>query len=130
MDEQRISGVKLGDDHSIAADLIVADGRNYSAASKLGSRATVLTDILWFKLADSPRFEAENVFVNSYGRHGFGLFSGRRAISRWAGRSMRMPHRLEAASRWSELCLAAPFHVMGINPAQISFTQRGNGSTR
>jgi len=36
--EQRISGVKLGDDHSIAADLIVgADGQFHCSAAKLGS---------------------------------------------------------------------------------------------
>jgi len=64
--EQRISGVKLGDDHSIAADLIVgADGRNSIVRQRANLALEVPNfDILWFKLADSPRFEAENVFYS------------------------------------------------------------------
>jgi 2-polyprenyl-6-methoxyphenol hydroxylase-like FAD-dependent oxidoreductase len=79
--EQRISGVKLGDDRSIAADLIVgADGRNSIVRQRANlalEQQSQHFDILWFKLADSPRFEAENVFYSIlHGRHGFGLFRG------------------------------------------------------
>jgi len=58
--DQRISGVKLGDDRSIAADLVFgADGHNScSAATNLPlEQQSQSFDILWFKLADSPRFE-------------------------------------------------------------------------
>jgi 2-polyprenyl-6-methoxyphenol hydroxylase-like FAD-dependent oxidoreductase len=79
--DQRVSGVKLGDDRSICADLVIgADGRN----SILRQRANLPLeqqsqsfDILWFKLADIPRFESENIFYSIlHGRHGFGLFRG------------------------------------------------------
>jgi 2-polyprenyl-6-methoxyphenol hydroxylase-like FAD-dependent oxidoreductase len=59
----RVSGVKLGDDRTISANLVIgADGRN----SVVRQRANIpleqqsgIFDILWFKLADSPRFESE-----------------------------------------------------------------------
>jgi len=61
--------VKLGDDHSIAADLIVgADGRNSIVRQRANlalEQQSQHFDILWFKLADSPRFEAENVFYST-----------------------------------------------------------------
>lgn len=79
--ERRVSGVKLGDERSICADLVIgADGRN----SILRQRANLPLeqqsqsfDILWFKLADIPRFESENIFYSIlHGRHAFGLFRG------------------------------------------------------
>lgn len=79
--DQRVSGVKLGDDRSISADLVIgADGRN----SILRQRANLSLeqqsqsfDILWFKLPDISRFESENIFYSIlHGRHAFGLFRG------------------------------------------------------
>lgn len=79
--DQRISGVKLGDDRSIAADLVIgADGRNSLVRQRANlplEQQSQSFDILWFKLADRPRFESENVFYSIlHGRHGFGLFRG------------------------------------------------------
>ncbi len=77
--DQRISGVKLGDDRSIAADLVIgADGRNSIVRQRANlplEQQSQSFDILWFKLADNPRFESENVFYSIvHGRHAFGLF--------------------------------------------------------
>jgi 2-polyprenyl-6-methoxyphenol hydroxylase-like FAD-dependent oxidoreductase len=77
--ENRISGVKLGDGRMIAADLVIgADGRN----SVVRQRANLALnqdaqsfDILWFKLPSSPQFAKENVFYAILkGREGFGAF--------------------------------------------------------
>jgi 2-polyprenyl-6-methoxyphenol hydroxylase-like FAD-dependent oxidoreductase len=77
--EQRVSGVSLGDDRSISANLVIgADGRN----SVIRQRANLPLeqqsgsfDVLWFKLADSERFESENIFYSIVrDRHAFGLF--------------------------------------------------------
>lgn len=79
--EQRVSGVKLGDDRSICADLVIgADGRNSIVRQRANlhlEQQSQSFDILWFKLADIPRFESENIFYSIlHGRHGFGLFRG------------------------------------------------------
>lgn len=79
--DQRVSGVKLGDERSIRADLVIgADGRN-SIVRQRGNlqieQQSQSFDILWFKLADSPRMKSENVFYSIInGRHTFGLFRG------------------------------------------------------
>lgn len=77
----RISGVKLGNDRRLEADLVIgADGRNSIVRQRANlplEQESQRFDVLWFKLADSPRFEAENVFYSILrGRHGFGLFRG------------------------------------------------------
>jgi len=75
-----------GDDRSIAADLVFgADGNSLVRRANLPlEQQSQSFDILWFKLADSPRFESENVFYSIlHGRHGFGLFRGSEGISRW-----------------------------------------------
>ncbi len=77
--EQRVCGVKLGDERSIYADLVIgADGRNSLVRQRANlslEQQSQSFDILWFKLADSPRFESENVFYSIlHGSHGFGLF--------------------------------------------------------
>ncbi len=79
--EQRVSGVKLGDDRSISADLVIgADGRNSIVRQRANiplEQQSQSFNILWFKLADSPRFESENVFYSILnGHHAFGLFRG------------------------------------------------------
>lgn len=78
---QRVSGVKLSDERSIRADLVIgADGRNSIVRQRANLQIEQQSqnfDILWFKLADSPRFESENVFYSILnGRHAFGLFRG------------------------------------------------------
>ena len=78
---QRVSGVKLSDERSIRADLVIgADGRNSIVRQRANlqiEQQSQSFDILWFKLADSPRFESENVFYSILnGRHAFGLFRG------------------------------------------------------
>lgn len=75
----RVSGVSLGDDRTLMADLVIgADGRNSvvrQCANLEFIQQTKPFDILWFKLADSPRFEAENVFYSILqDQHAFGLF--------------------------------------------------------
>ncbi|MDV2990807.1 MAG: 6-methylpretetramide 4-monooxygenase [Chroococcidiopsis sp. SAG 2025] len=76
--DERISGVKLGSGE-IYADLVVAaDGRNsivrQQAHLSLEQKSQSF-DILWFKLADSPHFDSENIFYSILqGHHAFGLF--------------------------------------------------------
>jgi 2-polyprenyl-6-methoxyphenol hydroxylase-like FAD-dependent oxidoreductase len=77
--DRRVSGVKLGDDRSICANLVIgADGRNSVVRQRANlplEQQSGSFDILWFKLADSPRFESENVFYSIVrDRHAFGLF--------------------------------------------------------
>jgi 2-polyprenyl-6-methoxyphenol hydroxylase-like FAD-dependent oxidoreductase len=77
--EQRVSGVKLGDDRSIYANLVIgADGRNSLVRQRANlplEQQSGSFDVLWFKLADSPRFESENIFYSIVrARYAFGLF--------------------------------------------------------
>ncbi len=77
--DRGVSGVKLGDDRSICANLVIgADGRNSVVRQRANlplEQQSGSFDILWFKLADSPRFESENVFYSIVrDRHAFGLF--------------------------------------------------------
>lgn len=76
---QRVSGVKLNEERSIPANLVIgADGRN----SIVRQRANLSLDqksqsfnILWFKLANSPVFDSENIFYSILsGRHAFAVF--------------------------------------------------------
>jgi 2-polyprenyl-6-methoxyphenol hydroxylase-like FAD-dependent oxidoreductase len=68
--DHRVSGVKLGDDRSISANLVIgADGRNSVVRQRanLPLEATVRSfDILWFKLADSERFESRIYFIRLF----------------------------------------------------------------
>jgi 2-polyprenyl-6-methoxyphenol hydroxylase-like FAD-dependent oxidoreductase len=77
----RVTGVKLSDGRSMSADLVIgADGRN----SPVRQRANISLEqkynsfnILWFKLADNPLFESENVFYGILqGRHALTIFRG------------------------------------------------------
>ncbi|MBD2353129.1 FAD-dependent monooxygenase [Tolypothrix sp. FACHB-123] len=79
--EQRVSGVKLNNERCIDADLVIgADGRN----SIVRQRANLLLqhydktfDVLWFKVANSPDFQIENIFYSILnGDRAFGLFAG------------------------------------------------------
>lgn len=79
--EERVSGVKLADERSINADLVIgADGRN----SLVRQRANLelqhydkTFDVLWFRLANSPDFPPENIFYSILsGDRAFGLFAG------------------------------------------------------
>jgi 2-polyprenyl-6-methoxyphenol hydroxylase-like FAD-dependent oxidoreductase len=79
--EERVCGVKLGDGRSISADLVIgADGRNSIVRQRANlplEEQSQSFDILWFKLADSPHFESENVFYSILnGRHAFAVFQG------------------------------------------------------
>ena len=79
--EQRVRGVKLNDERTIDADLVIgADGRN----SLVRQRANLTLkhysktfDVLWFKLANSPALGLENIFYSVVnGSNVFGLFQG------------------------------------------------------
>jgi 2-polyprenyl-6-methoxyphenol hydroxylase-like FAD-dependent oxidoreductase len=75
----RVSGVVLGDRREILADLVIgADGRNSIVRQKANLSLQVEPtsfNILWFKLASSPQFEAENVFYSIVrGDDAFGVF--------------------------------------------------------
>jgi 2-polyprenyl-6-methoxyphenol hydroxylase-like FAD-dependent oxidoreductase len=77
--DDRVSGVKLGDGRAIAADLVIgADGRNSVVRQRVNlalNQAAQSFDILWFKLPTSPQFAKENVFYAILkGREGFGAF--------------------------------------------------------
>lgn len=76
---ERVSGVRVGGDRTLTADLVIGtDGRNSLLRQKANlslEQQSKTFDILWFKLADSPQFEAENVFYSIVqGKHAFGLF--------------------------------------------------------
>ncbi len=77
-DHDRVSGVKLGNGQTIAADLVIgADGRNSIVRQKAHltlNQAAQKFDILWFKLPSSPSF-TENVFYSILrDRDAFGVF--------------------------------------------------------
>ena len=79
--DDRVVGVVLNDDRQIGADLVIgADGRNSIVRDKANltlATAAQSYDILWFKLASSAPFEAENIFYSVLaGDAGFGLFLG------------------------------------------------------
>lgn len=76
---ERVTGVKLSDGRTIAADLVVGtDGRNSivrQRANLLLEQAPQDFDILWFKLPTSPRLTSENIFYAMVrGRNAFGWF--------------------------------------------------------
>lgn len=76
---ERVSGVRVGGDRRLTADLVIGtDGRNSLLRQKANlplEQQSKNFDILWFKLADSPQFEAVNVFYSVVqGQHAFGLF--------------------------------------------------------
>ncbi len=78
-ENDRAIGVILGDDRQIDAKLIIgADGRSSIVRQKAKlplNRQTQNFDILWFKLASSTEFAAENIFYSILcGHDGFGLF--------------------------------------------------------
>ncbi|AFZ31188.1 FAD dependent oxidoreductase [Gloeocapsa sp. PCC 7428] len=78
---QRVSGVKLSDGRYINADLVIGtDGRNSIVRQRANlalEQQSHSFDILWFKLADSPRFASENIFYSIVcDRYAFGLFRG------------------------------------------------------
>jgi 2-polyprenyl-6-methoxyphenol hydroxylase-like FAD-dependent oxidoreductase len=77
----RVAGVILGDNREIAADLVIgADGRNSIVRQQANlslQQAATSFNILWFKLASSPEFEAENAFYSIVrGDDAFGVFRG------------------------------------------------------
>ncbi|MBW4556870.1 MAG: FAD-dependent monooxygenase [Trichormus sp. ATA11-4-KO1] len=81
---QRVVGVVLSDGRQISADLVIgADGRNSIVRERAGLklvRQPKNIDILWFKLAASPKFADDNVFrtiVN--GDRAFSIFHGAEA---------------------------------------------------
>ena len=78
---ERVSGVKLGDGRAISADIVVgADGRNSIVRQRANlslEQEAQSFDILWFTLPTSPQFASENVFYSLLcGRQGFGVFQG------------------------------------------------------
>jgi 2-polyprenyl-6-methoxyphenol hydroxylase-like FAD-dependent oxidoreductase len=79
--KDRVAGVQLADGRQILADLVIGtDGRNSVVRQRANlsiNTAAQDFDILWFKLANSPSFAAENVFHSVLqGRHAFGVFQG------------------------------------------------------
>lgn len=76
---ERVAGIKLSDGRELVADLVIGtDGRNSVVRQKAGlalEQQSQSFDILWFKLADHPRFESENVFYSILqDRNALGLF--------------------------------------------------------
>lgn len=76
---QRVVGVRLAGDRELRADVVIGtDGRNSTVRQQaeltLESQSHRF-NILWFKLADAPLFQSENVFYSILrDRHAFGLF--------------------------------------------------------
>jgi 2-polyprenyl-6-methoxyphenol hydroxylase-like FAD-dependent oxidoreductase len=110
--DHRVIGVKLGDDRSLAADLVIgADGRHslVRQQSQLAlEQQSQGFDILWFKLADSPLFEPETVFYSIVSdRHAFGLFRSSEGHLQ-VGWSLYEHSSLDwKHANWSELFAAA-----------------------
>lgn len=78
-DNQRVVGVKLSDKRNLDADIVIGtDGRNSIVRQRADLQLAQKShsfDILWFKLADSPRFASENVFYSIVDdHHAFGVF--------------------------------------------------------
>lgn len=78
-DGSRVAGVQLGDNRLLMSDLVIGtDGRNSVVRQRAQlplEQQSHSFDILWFKLADSPRLQSENVFYSILqGRDAFGLF--------------------------------------------------------
>lgn len=78
---QRVAGVVLSDGREFAADLVIgADGRSSLVRQRIGLelvRQPKNVDILWFKLAASPEFAADNVFRTILnGDRAFSIFHG------------------------------------------------------
>ena len=75
---ERVAGVKLSSGDLFADLVVAADGRNSIVRQRANlslKQKSQSFDILWFKLADSPRFESENIFYSIIrDRHAFGLF--------------------------------------------------------
>lgn len=82
--ENRVTGVRLTDDRTIAADLVIgADGRASAMRQKAGLTLETQPksiDVLWFKLPAPPSYAADNRFctVVKKGRV-FSLFHGAEA---------------------------------------------------
>ncbi|BAZ09364.1 putative monooxygenase, FAD-binding protein [Calothrix sp. NIES-4071] len=78
--DDRVAGVKLSDGREIFADLVIgADGRNSVIRQRAGlhlEKQPKDIDILWFKLADSPKFIENTFYAVSNGDKSFGLFHG------------------------------------------------------
>jgi len=79
--DERVCGVKLSDERSISADLVIgADGRNSIVRQRANlaiEQQSQTFNILWFKLPDSQLFESENVFyLILNGDRAFSLFRG------------------------------------------------------
>ena len=80
----RVSGVKLGKEQEIKADLVIAaDGRNSVVRQKAGLHLKKFSsniDILWFELAKDESTDwlnSANIFYSILqDRYGFGLFQG------------------------------------------------------
>ncbi|MDY6783125.1 MAG: FAD-dependent monooxygenase [Cyanobacteriota bacterium] len=80
-DEERVTGVQLGDGREITAELVIgADGRNSVVRQRAGLKLDQQPknwDVLWFKLADSARFVEDNVFhAVANGDRSFAIFHG------------------------------------------------------
>ncbi|MBE9018006.1 FAD-dependent monooxygenase [Chroococcidiopsidales cyanobacterium LEGE 13417] len=108
----RVSGVKLGSGE-IYADLVVAaDGRNSIVRQRANlslEQKSQSFDILWFKLADSPHFESENIFYSILqGHHAFGLFCSSEGNLQlgWALRD-RDSVNWKQVDDWSEILASA-----------------------
>jgi 2-polyprenyl-6-methoxyphenol hydroxylase-like FAD-dependent oxidoreductase len=127
--EGRVTGVKLADGQSIAADLVIgADGRNSIVRQQANlalDQAEQNFDILWFKLPTHPRFQAENVFYSILcGRDGFGVFQGSEGELQ-VGWSVHRDEPEQATVNWGEkLASASPDWLAG------HFRQHADGIDR
>lgn len=77
----RVAGMKLANGREIPAEVVIgADGRNSIIRQRAGlklERQPKSMDVLWFKLAASPRFVDENVFYAiGDGENAFAVFHG------------------------------------------------------
>jgi 2-polyprenyl-6-methoxyphenol hydroxylase-like FAD-dependent oxidoreductase len=108
----RVSGVKLSSDDFVADLVVGADGRNSAVRQRANlslEQQSQSFDLLWFKLADSPRFESENIFYSIlHGHHAFGLFRSSEGNLQlgWALRD-RDSMNWKQVDDWSEILASA-----------------------
>jgi 2-polyprenyl-6-methoxyphenol hydroxylase-like FAD-dependent oxidoreductase len=106
----RVVGVILNDRRQIDADLVIgADGRNSIVRTKANlplQKSAQRYDILWFKRASTPQFEAENIFYSVLaGSDGFGLFVGAEGQLQvgWSLHQEPQGGNINIARKWQQL---------------------------
>lgn len=122
----RVCGVQLANGRSMEADLVIgADGRRSVVRQKadlLLQEFAAPFNLLWFKLADHPRFAQENVFYSILkDEHAFGLFRSSEGHLQ-LGWTLRDPAADWKNKRWDQ-------QLMGASPPWLAEHLRSHAAT-